>query len=81
MRKLTLKDILVIAGVLIMACAIFQGWSSVVAFLGILLTAIMPLIVGTAIAYVVAIPTNFLERHFLPNNTSVQSRVFGVPYA
>ncbi len=70
MRKLNLSSYttLALAGVLI--CLIFKGWESIFSFLGILFTAVVPLFLGLSIAYVVSIPTNFLQRHFFPNSKS-----------
>ncbi|MBR3225815.1 MAG: AI-2E family transporter [Atopobiaceae bacterium] len=70
MRKFKLSSYttLALAGVLI--CLIFKGWESIFSFLGILFTAVIPLFLGLAIAYVVSIPTDFLQRHFFPNSKS-----------
>ncbi len=70
MRKPTFKEAWAIAGAVILVCAILRGWDAIIAFIGIVLTAIIPLVLGAAIAYVVAIPTRFLERYFLPNSNS-----------
>ena len=70
MGKIKARDIaLVLCGV-IAVCMIFQGWDNIVSFLSILFTSIVPLVLGFAIAYVVSIPANFFERHFLPNAKS-----------
>lgn len=70
MGKISVRTILTVAAGAAVVCALFQGWDSIISFLGILLTAIVPLILGFAIAYVVSIPCNFLERHFFPNSNS-----------
>ncbi|MBO7674178.1 MAG: AI-2E family transporter [Atopobiaceae bacterium] len=70
MKKPTLQEALVYGGIVILVCAVFQSWHAIVSFLGIVLTAIVPLVLGSAIAYVIAIPTRFFERHFLPNSDS-----------
>lgn len=70
MSKISVRTILTVAAGAAVVCALFQSWDSIVSFLGILLTAIIPLILGFAIAYVVSIPCNFLERHFFPNSNS-----------
>lgn len=75
MNRLSTRDIVVIVILMLVFCLLMQGWNAIVAFLGILLAAIVPLLVGIAIAYVVSIPTNFLKRHILPNSTS---RIIGV---
>ena len=66
--KLSSYMTLAIAGVLI--CLIFKGWDSIFSFLRILFTAVIPLFLGLAIAYMVSIPTDFLQRHFFPNSKS-----------
>lgn len=70
MKRPTARDVFVYSGLAVLFCVFLQGWDSIVSFLGIVLTAIVPLVLGAAIAYVVAIPTSFLERHMLPNSTS-----------
>lgn len=70
MKKPTLNDALTYAWIVIVICVILRGWDAIFSFLGIVLTAIIPLLLGAAIAYVVAIPTRFLERHLLPNSKS-----------
>ena len=55
---------------ILFCCVLFQSWHSIVGFLGILFTAIIPLVLGGAIAYIVAIPTNFFQRHFFPRSKS-----------
>ena len=55
---------------ILFCCILFQSWHGILAFLGILFTAIIPLILGGAIAYIVAIPTNFFQRHFFPKSKS-----------
>jgi predicted PurR-regulated permease PerM len=70
MRKPTINEILTYGSIAIVICAVLMGWEAIVTFLGILLTAIVPLVLGAAIAYVISIPTKFFERHFLPNSES-----------
>lgn len=70
MKKLAAQDALAYGGIAVAVCVLVRGWDAVFGFLGIVLSAIMPLVLGAAIAYVVSIPTNFLERHILPNSTS-----------
>ncbi|MDO4807694.1 MAG: AI-2E family transporter [Coriobacteriales bacterium] len=70
MNKPDKNDILVYAGIALAFCVVLQAWGPMASFVGIVLTAIVPLLLGSGIAYVVAIPTKFLERHFFPNSTS-----------
>lgn len=70
MGRLSAKNIALIVGCIVCFCMLMQGWDELVSFLGILVTAIVPLLLGTAIAYVISIPTQFFGRHFLPNSTS-----------
>lgn len=70
MRKPTINEILTYGSIAIVIYAVLMGWEAIVTFLGILLTAIVPLVLGAAIAYVISIPTKFFERHFLPNSES-----------
>lgn len=70
MKKLTFRDVLLVAGLIILGCSLIKGWENVVAFFGILFSSVIPLVLGTAIAYVVSIPTEFLQRHFLPDSKS-----------
>lgn len=75
------QDILPILLVLLAICMVLRGWDAVISFLGILLTAIIPLLLGTGIAYVVSIPTSFLCRHFLPQSDSEFVRSIRKPVA
>ncbi len=68
MRSNQRPSLAFIAGTVIVVCLILKGWDAIVGFIGIVLTAIIPLVLGACIAYVVSIPTNFLERHILPNS-------------
>lgn len=70
MRKPTTNEVLVYGGIALALCVVLKGWDAIISFLGIVLTAIVPLVLGSAIAYVVAIPTRFFERHFFPNSDS-----------
>lgn len=81
MRKFSLKELAMVCGVVLAFIALFQSWNGVVSFLGIVLTAIVPLIVGAAIAYVISIPMNFLERHLFPTATSTFANAVRKPIA
>lgn len=70
MQKPLFRSALHAAGFVILFCILIRGWDSIVAFLGIVLTAIIPLVLGACIAYVLSIPTKFLQRHMLPNSTN-----------
>ena len=70
MQKLTTRQIAIYGGLVMLALIIVRSWDAIVGFIGIVLTAIIPLILGAAIAYVVSIPTGFIERHLLPNSRS-----------
>ena len=70
MRKPTTNEVLIYGGIALALCVVLKGWDAIVSFLGIVLTAIVPLVLGAAIAYVIAIPTRFFERHFFPNSDS-----------
>ncbi|MBE6551829.1 MAG: AI-2E family transporter [Ruminococcaceae bacterium] len=43
-------------------------WNGFVGFLGLVLSASLPLLIGALIAYLVNIPMSFFERHFFPNS-------------
>lgn len=51
----------------VLAIVLLRGWDTIVNFFGIVLTAIIPLVLGICIAYVVSIPTAYLERHLFPD--------------
>ncbi|MBR3314426.1 MAG: AI-2E family transporter [Atopobiaceae bacterium] len=70
MKKPTPTDVLEYGGVVVFLLAILQSWDAIVGFISIVLSAIVPLVLGACIAYVVTIPTNFFERHLFPNSTS-----------
>lgn len=70
MKQITVHDVLRLALLVILFCLIMQSWSDLLAFVGLVIAAIAPLVIGAAIAYIVAIPTRFLERHLLPSSTS-----------
>ena len=59
---------LFIAGVVIVVCLVLKSWDALVGFIRIVLTAVIPLVIGASVAYVVSIPMNFFERHILPNS-------------
>lgn len=68
MKRFTTREIARYGGLVMLALIIVRSWDSIVAFAGIVLSAIVPLVLGAAMAYVVRIPTNFIERHMFPNN-------------
>ena len=70
MRRFSLHELLAFACAVVIFILLLQSWDAVIGFIGIVLTAIVPLIVGAAIAYVVSIPTKFLERHLFPNTNA-----------
>ena len=70
MKKFTTREILRYGGLVMLALIIVRSWDNIISFVGIILSAIVPLILGAAIAYAVRIPTGFIERHFLPNTHS-----------
>lgn len=70
MKKPTPRELVYISCAVLVAIMVFRSWDAIVSFLGIVFTAIIPLVLGACIAYIVAIPTNFLERHMFPNSTS-----------
>ena len=70
MKKPTPRELAYIACAVLLAIVVFRSWDAIVSFLGIVFTAIIPLVLGACIAYIIAIPTNFLERHMFPNSTS-----------
>ena len=70
MKKPTPRELVYISCAVLVAIMVFRSWDAIVSFLGIVFTTIIPLVLGACIAYIVAIPTNFLERHMFPNSTS-----------
>ena len=70
MRKLTTHEIIMYGGFVLVSLLIFKSWDAIVSFLGILLSAVVPLVLGACIAYAVTIPRSFIERHLFPNSTS-----------
>ena len=58
------------APLIVLACVLVKGWDAFIGLFGIILTAIIPLVLGFAISYVVSIPVSYLERHFFPNSES-----------
>ena len=67
MRKPKPQEALYVTGAIVLFVALFRGWESIVNFVGIVLTAIIPLVLGICVAYIVSIPTAFFERHLFPN--------------
>lgn len=70
MKKPTPRELVYIACAALLFIVVFRSWDAIVSFLGIVFTAIIPLVLGACIAYIIAIPTNFLERHMFPNSAS-----------
>ncbi len=70
MKQFTTREVLRYGGLVMLALIIVRSWDSIISFLGIVLSAFVPLILGAAIAYAVRIPTSFIERHLLPHNHS-----------
>lgn len=68
--KFDVKKIALYGALLFIVLGLIQGWEAITQFVTIVLTAIVPLVLGAAIAYVVSIPLGFFERHFFPNSTS-----------
>ena len=70
MKKPTPRELAYIVCAVLLAIVVFRSWDAIVSFLGIVFTAIIPLVLGVCIAYIVAIPTKFLERHMFSKSTS-----------
>ncbi len=70
MKRMNFRDILLVFAGIVIFCMLMQGWEGIISFLGIALSSVVPLLLGTGIAYVVSIPTRFFMRHFFPNSTS-----------
>ncbi len=81
MRRFTLHELLAFACAVVIFILLLQSWDAVISFIGIVLTAIIPLVVGAAIAYVVSIPTKFLERHLFPNTSAAFLKAIRRPLA
>ena len=81
MRKPEVQDALRYLPLVVIGCVLVKGWDAITSFLGMILTAIIPLVLGFAIAYVVSIPVSFLERRLFPNATSAVARAARRPLA
>lgn len=81
MKEFKLRDYVTVALLVLLVGLVLRGWDSIVSFLGILFTAIIPLLLGIAIAYVISIPANFFARHFLPNSRSKFVAGFRRPFS
>ena len=81
MRKPKPQEALYVMGAIVLFVALFRGWDSIINFVGILLTAIIPLVLGICVAYIVSIPTAFFERHLFPNSESGFMRAIRRPLA
>ncbi|MDO4798201.1 MAG: AI-2E family transporter [Coriobacteriales bacterium] len=81
MRKPTLRELVILLGIALLFIVLFQSWDAVISFCGIVLTAIAPLVVGGAIAYVVSIPMNFLQRHLFSRSNSGFANALRQPLA
>lgn len=81
MRKPKPQEALYVMGAIVLFVALFRGWDSIIDFVGILLTAIIPLVLGICVAYIVSIPTAFFERHLFPNSESGFLRAIRRPLA
>lgn len=70
MKKISIREILKYAAIVFFVMVGIRSWDDIVGFVLLVVQAIIPLILGAAIAYIVSIPANFIERHMLPNSTS-----------
>ena len=70
MRKPESSEIATLGWFAIILVVLFKCWDLAVAFVGLVLGAIVPLVLGAAIAYVITIPTLFFERHFFPERST-----------
>ena len=80
-KNIDTNDIVRYAPLVILGCVLIKGWDAIIGFAGIILTAIIPLVLGFAIAYVVSIPVSFMERHIFPNAQSTVARATRRPLA
>lgn len=79
MRQFKIADYASILVLVVLVCLVLQSWGAITGFLGILLTALAPLVVGVSIAYVVSIPANYLERKIILHSNSKVLAAIGKP--
>lgn len=69
MERKELKKYLIIAVIIIGICAVVKNFSLLGVIIGLIFTALYPLILGAAIAFVFNIFLSFCERHYFPKKT------------
>ena len=69
MERKELKKYLIIAVIIIGICAVVKNFSLLGIIIGLIFTALYPLILGAAIAFVFNIFLSFCERHYFPKKT------------
>lgn len=62
--KMTKKRYLYAAGAVILVFLFFRYWDSIAAFIGNIWQAVIPIVVGAVIAYIINILMSFYERHY-----------------
>ncbi len=68
MKKIEVKTILSLGIAVFLLYLAIHFWPAVAAFLGGLLKACSPLLIGAAIAYIIDLPMSFLELHWFPHS-------------
>lgn len=81
MKKLETKNIITLGITVFVLYLCIHYWSTVSGLLGTVFEALMPLLIGGIIAYLLNILMSFYERHFFPNTKKTIIKNAGVRFA
>ncbi|MDO4532761.1 MAG: AI-2E family transporter [Coriobacteriia bacterium] len=79
MQSVQLKQILLLAALVLVICLTVLCWPEISGFLGLVYTGFVPIIVGFAFAYILNIPMHFIERQIDRTNPSPRMQALKRP--
>ena len=68
MKEISTRLLVKISLTVIAIFLVIHYWTGIAGFLGVLVSACVPLLLGLCLAYVLNILMSFYERHFFPNS-------------
>ena len=79
MQSVQLKQVLLLAALVLVICLTVLCWPEISGFLGLVYTGFVPIIVGFAFAYILNIPMHFIERQIDRSNPSPRMQALKRP--
>ena len=79
MQSTQMKQVLLLAALVLVICLTVLCWPEISSFLGLIYTGFVPIIVGFAFAYILNIPMHFIERQIDRTNPSPRMQALKRP--